>query len=37
VFKPLLNEASLVPIIEKKLGQKAQKMIYAQDGDRPNA
>ena len=35
VFKPLLSQPSLVPIIEKKLGEKAQKMIYAQDGDRP--
>jgi pyruvate,water dikinase len=35
VFKPLLSQPSLVPIIEKKLGEKARKMIYAQDGDRP--
>jgi len=35
VFKPLLSQLSLLPIIEKKLGEKAQKMIYAQDGDRP--
>jgi pyruvate,water dikinase len=35
VFKPLLSQPSLVPIIEKKLGEKAQKMIYARDGDRP--
>lgn len=35
VFKPLLSQLSLVPIIEKKLGEKAQKMVYAQDGDRP--
>ena len=35
VFKPLLSQSSLVPIIEKRLGEKAQKMIYAQDGDRP--
>ncbi len=35
VFKPLLSQPSLVPIIEKKLGEKAQKMVYAQDGDRP--
>ena len=35
VFKPLLSQPLLVPIIEKKLGEKAQKMVYAQDGDRP--
>ncbi len=35
VFKPLLAEPSLVPIIEKKLGGKAQKMIYAQGADQP--
>ncbi len=34
-FKPLLADPSLVPIVEKKLGEKAQKMIYASDGDRP--
>jgi pyruvate, water dikinase len=35
VFKPLLSQPSLVPIIEKKLGVKAQKMVYTEDGDRP--
>jgi pyruvate,water dikinase len=35
VFKPLLAEPLLVPIIEKKLGGKAQKMIYAQGADQP--
>jgi pyruvate, water dikinase len=35
VFKPLLPQSSLVPIIEKRLGEKAQKMIYARDGDHP--
>ncbi len=35
VFKPLLSNPSLVPIVEKKLGGKAQKMIYATAGDRP--
>jgi pyruvate,water dikinase len=35
VFKPLLAQPSLVPIIEKKLGEKSQKMIYAREGDRP--
>jgi pyruvate, water dikinase len=34
VFKPLLSQTSLVPIIEKRLGEKAQKMIYAQEGNR---
>ena len=35
MFKPLLSQLLLVPIIEKKLGEKAKKMVYAQDGDRP--
>ncbi len=35
VFKPLLSQSLLVPIIEKRLGDKAQKMIYARGGDRP--
>ena len=35
VFKPFLSEPSLTPIIEKKLGEKAKKMIYAIGGDRP--
>jgi pyruvate,water dikinase len=30
VFKPLLLESSLAPIIGKKLGAKAQKMVYAE-------
>ena len=34
VFKPLLADSSLTPIIEKRLGSKAQKMIYSKDGDR---
>ena len=29
VYKPLLDDPSLVPIVEKKLGEKEQKMIYA--------
>jgi pyruvate, water dikinase len=29
VFKPLLGDASLTPIIEKRLGTKAQKLVYA--------
>jgi pyruvate,water dikinase len=35
VFKPLLADSSLTPIIEKKCGEKAQKLIYTQDRDRP--
>jgi pyruvate, water dikinase len=35
VFKPLLLQPLLVPIIEKKLGDKAQKLIYAQEGHQP--
>lgn len=35
VFKPLLDQSSLVPIIEKRRGEKAHKMIYAQEGDHP--
>ncbi|MDF2493260.1 phosphoenolpyruvate synthase [Sphingomonas sp.] len=32
VFKPLANDAHLVPIVERKLGAKAQKMIFHQGG-----
>jgi len=35
VFKPLLDDAGLTPIVEKRLGAKAKKMIYATRGDRP--
>jgi len=35
VFKPLLADPHLKPIVEKRLGAKAQKMIYATDGERP--
>jgi pyruvate,water dikinase len=35
VFKPLLSDAALTPIIEKKRGDKARKLIYATDGDQP--
>ena len=35
VFKPLLSDDSLSPIIEKKLGAKARKMIYATGGEGP--
>lgn len=31
VFKPLLNRDDVVPILEKKLGNKEQKMIYSSD------
>ena len=33
VYKPLLDEEQLVPIIEKRLGAKAIKMIYARTSD----
>ncbi len=33
VFKPLLSDGKRVPIIEKKRGKKAQKMIYATSAD----
>ncbi|MGK2870840.1 MAG: phosphoenolpyruvate synthase [Alphaproteobacteria bacterium] len=35
VFKPLLDHADLAPIVEKKLGGKAHKMLYATAGDAP--
>ena len=35
VFKPLLSDKSLKPIIEKKRGEKALKMIYASSGEHP--
>ena len=35
LFKPLLSDPSLKPIIEKRLGGKALKMIYATEGERP--
>ena len=35
VFKPLLDAEKLSPIVEKKLGQKARKMVYATGGDAP--
>ena len=34
VFKPLLEDNTLRPIIEKKKGTKAKKMIYATDGNK---
>ena len=33
VFKPFLANSALTPIVEKKLGGKAQKMIYGAAGD----
>ena len=35
VFKPLLANSSLMPIIEKTCGEKAKKMIYATGGEHP--
>lgn len=35
VFKPLLEKAGFSPIIEKNLGEKALKMIYATGSERP--
>ena len=35
VFKPLLSNSSLMPIIEKKCGEKAKKMIYSAQGEHP--
>jgi pyruvate,water dikinase len=35
VFKPLLDEPSRRPIVEKALGAKARKMIYASAGESP--
>jgi pyruvate,water dikinase len=35
VFKPLLSQLSLTPIIEKNRGEMTLKMIYAQDAEHP--
>ncbi|WP_372874768.1 phosphoenolpyruvate synthase [Pseudomonas sp.] len=35
VFKPLLDDAALAPIIEKKLGGKSLKMLYAPGAEHP--
>ena len=35
VFKPLLGDPALVPIVEKRRGEKARKMIYAAGAERP--
>ena len=34
VFKPLLDDPKLVPVMEKKRGGKTEKMVYARDGER---
>ena len=34
VFKPLLDDPKLVPVMEKKLGGKMEKMVYARDCER---
>lgn len=34
VFKPLLADPALTPVVEKRLGRKTQKMIYAREGGR---
>jgi pyruvate,water dikinase len=34
VFKPLLDDLSLTPIVEKRLGAKAHKLVYA-EGEKP--
>jgi pyruvate,water dikinase len=36
IFKPLMNESGVMPIIEKRLGAKSQKMIYTTSTDRPD-
>jgi pyruvate,water dikinase len=35
IFKPLMVEPDVMPIIEKQLGAKSQKMIYTTSTDRP--
>jgi len=35
VFKPLLDRPGLAPIVEKALGRKERKMVYAEGGDAP--
>jgi pyruvate, water dikinase len=35
VFKPLLDDPALCPIVEKRCGEKARKMIYQRAGDGP--
>ena len=33
VFKPLIDQKGVEPVIEKELGSKEKKMIYSEDGD----
>jgi pyruvate,water dikinase len=35
VFKPLLADSKLTPIVEKKCGEKAKKMVYTSDAAQP--
>ncbi|HWW46970.1 MAG TPA: phosphoenolpyruvate synthase [Xanthobacteraceae bacterium] len=35
VFKPLLSDGAVTPIVEKRLGGKSQKLIYVASADRP--
>jgi pyruvate,water dikinase len=35
IFKPLLAEPALKPVIHKRCGSKTLKMIYAQEGEQP--
>jgi pyruvate,water dikinase len=35
IFKPLLADSKLTPIVEKKCGEKAKKMIYTSDAAHP--
>ncbi|MDQ3575608.1 MAG: phosphoenolpyruvate synthase, partial [Actinomycetota bacterium] len=37
VFKPLLGEEGLVPIVGRALGDKRVKLVYSEDGDSPTA
>ncbi|ADJ28536.1 phosphoenolpyruvate synthase [Nitrosococcus watsonii] len=35
VFKPLLKNSAYCPIIKKKIGKKAQKIVYTTEGEKP--
>jgi pyruvate,water dikinase len=35
VFKPLLDDESLTPIVARSIGRKEAKLVYADDGDAP--
>jgi pyruvate,water dikinase len=35
IFKPLLEKEGCRPIIERRIGGKASKLVYAEDGDEP--